>query len=81
MTTSGTRTTTASSSGTSTTSAPSTAHIEFIDNPPVQNGTPYQRIFDKNQVTILEKEIHNLLSIGVIKQVIFCHINRIICMS
>jgi hypothetical protein len=28
---------------------------------------PYQRIFDKNQVTILEKEINNLLSIGVIK--------------
>ena len=31
---------------------------------------PYQRIFDKNQVNILEKEINNLLSIGVIKQVI-----------
>ena len=30
-------------------------HIEFIDNPPVQNGTPYQRMFDKNQVNILEK--------------------------
>lgn len=46
-------------------------HIEFIDNPPVQNGTPYQRIFDKNQINILEKEINNLLSIGVIKQVAF----------
>ena len=46
-------------------------HIEFIDNPPVQNGSPYQRIFDKNQVNILEKEINNLLSIGVIKQVAF----------
>jgi hypothetical protein len=31
----------------------------------------YQRIFDKNQVNILEKEITNLLSIGVIKQVAF----------
>jgi hypothetical protein len=33
--------------------------------------TPVQRIFDKNQVNILEKEINNLLSIGVIKQVAF----------
>ena len=32
---------------------------------------PYQRIFDKNQVNILEKEINNLLSIGFIKQVAF----------
>ena len=31
----------------------------------------YQRIFDKNQVNILEKEINNLLSIGFIKQVAF----------
>jgi hypothetical protein len=29
------------------------------------------RIFDKNQVNILEKEITNLLSIGVTKQVAF----------
>jgi hypothetical protein len=45
--------------------------LRNIEDPPVQNGMPYQRIFDKNQVNILEKEINNLLSIGVIKQVAF----------
>ena len=45
-------------------------HLEFIDNiRPSQITIPYQRNFDKTQEETIDKEIENMLALGVIKQV------------